>query len=100
MADPGTDQPGEEDGDEQPPGGGEEAETDTELALDAKHYEERHRPDAPGHVSRTPGKGGFRWTEPDRVYSIDVIISTDVQRQVTSCSSAEQVGDPRSEVHP
>ena len=99
VGDPGADQSGEQDGDEQAPAGGEEAETNTHLTLKAENNQERHHPDAPGHVPCAPRERRLGWAEPDRVYSVNIVISADPQRCVTPRSAGEQAGDPRSQVH-
>src|SRR6476660_9099229 len=100
VGDPGADQPREQDGDEQSPAGGEEAETDAQLTLKAENNQKRHHPDTPRHVPCAPRERRLGGAEPDRVYSVNIVISADPQRRVTPRSAGEQAGDPRPEVHP
>jgi len=87
MADPGADNPGKHDGDEQSPTGREETEADAQLTLDAEHDEKHHHPDSPSHVPCAPGESRLGWAEPHRVYPVDIVISADPQRRVTSSLS-------------
>src|SRR5918998_3202753 len=79
VIDPGADQPGEQDRDQQSPCGGEEAETDAELTLYSEHEQQDEEADTPGHIPGPEREGRLRRGPPHRIDPVHLLIGTDPQ---------------------